>query len=139
VFEFLWGRKGYKYSNTRRWLRLPAAWPVKCAFDAPGQESRVVESVDVGAGGISVTVQQNIPVGNRIQLEVYAPPLERFFRVEGQVVRSIALSKGGYELGIRFIQMDSKDQQALNEAVERFYKPRERARQKEGEWWRNLP
>lgn len=139
MFEFLWWGKGYKYSNTRRWLRLPAAWPVKCAFDTTSQESCVVESVDVGAGGISVMVQQNVPVGNRIQLEVYAPPLERFFRVEGQVVRSIPLGKGSYELGIRFIQMDPKDQQALNEAVERFYNAREKARQQQGDWWRRLP
>ena len=141
MFGLPWGRKGYTYDNTRRWLRLPAAWPVKCDFlqQAAGQKPQVTESVDVGAGGISILVPQNIAAGNLLRLEIYAPSLKRSFGVEGQVVRSTPVGQTGYELGIRFSRIDPADQQILNEAIERFYNPRQLARQKSGVWWRNLP
>ena len=128
----IWGRKGYQYDNTRQWIRLPAAWPVKAGF-------QIAESIDVGAGGISMILPQNVPVGSRLPLEIYTPPLERSVRAEGQVIRSIPSEKTGCTVGVLFVRIDPQDQQALNETVERFYRPRERTRQQKGIWWRALP
>lgn len=139
MFEFLWGRKGYKYDNTRRWIRLPAAWPVKCQFQSQESVQRVTETLDVGAGGVAMTVSKKVPIGTQVQIEIHVPPLNRPIRVEGKVVRCSPAAQDVYELGIRFTRIDPADQQALDEGIKKFYSPREKSRQQTGIWWRRLP
>jgi hypothetical protein len=79
-----------------------------------------------------------IPVGGRLQVEIHIPPLERSVRAEGQVVRCRPNRSGGFDLGIRFDRIDASDQALLNEAIEKFYSPRQRSRQHSGSWWRRL-
>ena len=130
--------KGYKYSNTRRYIRLPAAWPIKCEPQTEGHGRHVTHTADVSAGGVAVTVQEMIPVGSQIQLEVHVPPLHRSIQAQGKVVRCLPARGGGFDLGIQFEQIASEDQQALNEAIESFYSPHQRARQQGAAWWRKL-
>lgn len=135
---FGFGSKGYKYSNTRQYLRLPAAWPVKCAVGSASSDPRVTETTDVSAGGVAILVPEPVPAGNPIHLEVHAPPLGRTIQAEGTVLRCQPAGQVGYELGIRFVRIDPKDQADLSEAIRTFYNPGQRDRQQGGTWWRKL-
>jgi len=129
--------KKYKYDNTRRHLRLPAAWPIKCE-PLPTEEKRpLLSTKDVSAGGVAVVLRGMIPVGTHLRIEIHVPPLSRTLSAEGQVVRTGAQGDS-FELGVRFVQMNPEDRQALDEAIEKFYSPKERARQ-QGTRWRRLP
>ncbi len=135
---FPFGSKGYKYGNTRQFVRLPAAWPVKCALDKTSSDLRITETTDVSAGGIALLVPQPVPIGSSIRLEVHTPPLGRAITAEGTVLRCEPTGREGYELGIRFTRIDPKDQADLNEAIQKFYSPGQRERQQGGTWWRRL-
>lgn len=135
---FPFGSKGYKYSNTRQYVRLPAAWPVKFDLGASTQELRVTETTDVSAGGVALLVSEPVPIGSTLHLEVHSPPLGRTVQAEGRVLRCQPAGREGYELGIRFVRIDPKDQADLNEAIQKFYSPGQRERQQGGSWWRNL-
>ena len=135
---FPFGSKGYKYSNTRQYVRLPAAWPVKCQWGQPSGNLKITETTDVSAGGVALLVPEPVPVGSSIRLQVHVPPLNRTVEAEGRVLRCQSTGRGNYELGIRFLRIDPKDQADLNEAVRKFYSPGQRQRQQGGNWWRNL-
>ncbi len=129
--------KRYKYANTRQFLRIQAPWPLKYQLSTEADNPRVTLAKDVSAGGLGVVVQERIPVGSQIQVEIHVPPLSRTLSAEGQVVRTGAQGDS-FELGVRFVQMNPEDRQALDEAIEKFYSPKERARQ-QGTRWRRLP
>ncbi len=133
--------KGYSYDNTRRFVRLPASWPVKYQpeLDAGAPAQQVAHTGDVSAGGIALNVREMLPVGTRIHLEVHVPPLGRSLRAIGQVMRCSPARGGGFEIGVQFDQIDKTDQVILDEAISRFYSPRQKNRYRSGTWWRNLP
>lgn len=130
--------KGYKYVNTRRYIRLPAAWPIKCEPQTEGNGRQVTHTADVSAGGVRMTVREMIPVGGRVKLEIHIPPLDRFVQVQGKVVRCLPARGGGFSLGVQFEQIAQEDQKALREAIDRFYSPKQRAHQEGAVWWRKL-
>ncbi len=136
MFERWFGR-GYKYENTRQYLRLPAAWPIKCEPQTAADSTHVVSTKDVGAGGIAVEMQQMVPVGSRIRIEIHVPPLNRSIQAMGQVVRCLPKPDGRFELGIRFQQIEPQEQTALNEAIQKFL-PRRHASRKRSHWWRKV-
>ncbi len=131
--------KGYKYDNTRRFVRLPAAWPIRYEPEIEGAGHQVTHATDVSAGGVALSIREMLPVGSRIKLEVHVPPLDRSIQAVGEVIRCLPGRKGGYEIGIRFERIDEEDQALLDQAIERFYSPRQRNRHRSGAWWRTLP
>ena len=135
MFEWLTG-KGYKYQNTRQYLRLPASWPVK--FEQGAQALPPLSSTkDVSAGGVSLTLPNPIPIGSPLRLEISVPPLSRSIAAQGRVVRCLPMQRGGFDVGIRFEQIGPGDQKDLREAVEQFIPPRERERAAKA-WWRKV-
>ncbi len=131
--------KGYKYSNTRNYLRLPAPWPIRCQPQGDGTEkTQVTSASDVSAGGVSLIVNEPLEAGSRLHVEIHVPPLNRSIHAEGIVVRCTPTGKR-FELGVRFDQIDPLERIALNEAVERFYSPRDLTRQNNRTWRRRLP
>ena len=135
------GSKGYRYDNTRRYVRLPAAWPIRYEAQAEGEGAprQVTHTADVSAGGVALSVREMLPIGSRIKLEVHVPPLNRSIQAVGKVIRCLPGRQGGYELGIRFEQISPTDQVVLDDAIQRFYSPRQRNRQRGGGWWRSFP
>jgi len=138
---FRLGKKGYSYDNTRRYIRLPAAWPIRYEAQAAcsSGERKVTHTADVSAGGVALNLREMLPVDSRIRLEIHVPPLDRSVHAVGVVIRCNPARRGGYDVGIRFEQIDPKDQAVLDEAIERFYSPRQKNRHRSGAWWRNLP
>lgn len=131
--------KGYQYDNTRRYVRLPAAWPIRYEAQTEGASRQVAHTADVSGGGVALSVREMIPVGSRLKLEVHVPPLDRSIQAVGEVIRCLPGRRGGYEIGIRFEQINPTDQVVLDEAIERFYSPRQRNRHRGGAWWRAFP
>ena len=135
-------RPKYSYDNTRRFVRLPAAWPVRyeaqTGSENPGGERKVTHTADVSAGGIALSIREMLPVGSRVQVEVHIPPLDRSVHAMGIVMRCMPDRQRGYNVGIRFEQIDAQDQALLNDAIEQFYSPRQRNRHQGGAWWRRL-
>lgn len=135
--------KGYSYDNTRRYVRLPAAWPIKYEAAEEGSAEvagkQVSHTADVSAGGVSLNIREMLPVGSRIKLEIHVPPLGRSVQAVGSVIRCAAAKKGGYDIGIRFEQIEKADQIVLDGAIQRFYSPRQRDKHRSGAWWRSLP
>ena len=90
---FLRRSKGYSYDNTRRYVRLPAAWPIR--YEAQGEseggegERKVTHTADVSAGGVALSIREMLPVGTQIRLEVHIPPLDRSVHATGAVIRCI--------------------------------------------------
>lgn len=130
--------KEYKYANTRRFIRLPAAWPIKCEPQTKEDGRHVTHTANVSAGGVALLSREMIPVGSRIRLEIHILPADRSILAEGKVVRCLPVRGGGFDLGIQFDQISPEDQKALNDAVEGSMPPRQRARQKEAAWWRKI-
>ncbi len=130
--------KAYKYSNTRRFIRLPAAWPIKCEPQTREDGRHVTHTADVSAGGVAILSREMIPVGSRIRMEIHILPVDRSVSAEGKVVRCLPARTGGFELGIQFDRIAPEDQRALNDAVEGALTPRERTRQKGASWWRRI-
>ena len=130
--------KGYKYGNTRRFVRLPAAWPMRYETQTEGANPQVTHTADVSAGGVAVTVRERLPVGSRIKLKIHVPPMDRSFDLVGKVVRCLPLRKGGFDVGIQFEQIQPEDQKMLNDAIENFYTPHQRTRQLSAAWWRKI-
>lgn len=140
----------YQYTNTRQYLRLPASWPVKCKPRTEGSPPMVTQTKDISAGGVRVISPRNtgsegvtlvspqsFSVGTLLDLEIYVLPLSRTVSAGGQVVRSVPSKEGRFELGIRFIEINPKDQAELNEAVERLSPHRDRRRFGLS-WWRKI-
>lgn len=130
--------KRYKYENTRQYLRLPTTWPVKCEPQTLQDNKFLYRTKDISAGGVSLHVQEMIPAGTLLQLEIHVPPLGRSVSARGQVVRCLPGRRTGFDLGIRFLEIDPKDRRALNDAVEQLLPPGQKAAQKRP-WWRKLP
>jgi c-di-GMP-binding flagellar brake protein YcgR len=131
-------KKGYQYSNTRRHLRLTAAWPVKIESGLSGR-SLIRSTADVSGGGIRLLVSERVNPGAQIGLTLNIPRLGKSIPVQAQVVRCIEVPKAnGFELGLHFSTIDPANQKILTEAIENQLPPRERSRQQEGEWWRNF-
>ena len=129
--------KRYKYDNTREYVRLPAYWRIKCELMTPTENHKILSTKDVSAGGISAMVPEMIPADTRIQVEIHVPPIDRVIIATAQVVRCQPAQKG-FELGIRFLEINAQDQAALKQAIEKHYGPAKKARQERGAWWRNI-
>ena len=92
---------------------------------------------DVSAGGIGLVIKEMIPVGSPVSVEIHIPPLNRTISAEGKVAR-IGGHPDGFELGVRFMEIDPEDRTVLNEVVERLSTVRQKVRQWKP-WWRHLP
>ena len=129
--------KRYKYGNTRQYVRIPAAWPIKCQPQTVEDKTQVSSTRDVSAGGFRVIMREMLPVGSRLRVEIHVPPLNRSIQIEGRVVRCLP-TQGGFDLGIQFLKIDPPDRTQLNEAIERLL-PRHLRETHKKAWWRKLP
>lgn len=92
---------------------------------------------DVSAGGIGLVVKEMIPLGSPVHVEIHIPSFNRTILAEGKVAR-IGGHRDGFELGVRFMEIDPEDRAVLNEVVERLSTVRQKVRQWKP-WWRQLP
>ncbi len=84
-----------------------------------------------------MTVPLQMPLHSRVSMEIYVPPLDKTISVRGEVVRCIASAAGGYEIGLRFEEIDPEDRLALNHSIKRSRSPKEHVRHRRS-WWRRV-
>jgi len=131
--------RGYLFPNSRQYIRLPAAWPIKCEPQTQEDGKHVVHTRDISAGGVSIEIKEVLPPGTRVHLEILVPPLNRTIQADGKVVRSLSALKGGGSIvGIQFERIDPEDRLALKEAVERFSKALKDRKPHKEHWWRQI-
>ncbi len=129
--------KRYKYENTRRYLRLPAAWPVKCTALSASDGQSVHSTQDVSAGGVSMISREMIPVGSRMQVEIHVPPLNRSISLTVVVVRCLLQKDGRFDLGLRFLDFPENERAQLDQAIARYASIRQKESHQKS-WWRKV-
>lgn len=125
-------------SNERReYVRMPKNIRVdlsRFAYPLNAQRIHTVECINISAGGLLLQSPQKFETGEKVQVRIYMPRLNKFhpsyFKVfestEGQNVLAIGeiarseekipLSK--YELGIRFVDVYEDDWRALYQLLQ---------------------
>ena len=96
---------------------------------APEPATSVYE--DISSGGLLLSSPKAFPFGTLLKLEIkvpgwgkhqggFAPSFEQDLRplvAVGQVVRIETLDGAGYELGVKFLNVDPDDQEALKRFI----------------------
>lgn len=117
--------------NRREYTRLTKNYAVeirKLELPLDGQTPVEISAVDVSAGGLRVECPQGLAVGDKVQVTLFIPSLNKFhpgfFKVfesdAGQSLTAIGevvyvhANAGGSGCGIRFINVDESDWQALH-------------------------
>jgi hypothetical protein len=113
----------------RSFRRMPMEAEVSFQEISFGKDAQVTQAKykDVSGGGLLVSSSQQYPLGALLKLEIRVPGLAehhdqnfpsnqlepRPFAAVGQVVRIEALDGGGYEIGVKFLNVYSDDLNAL--------------------------
>ena len=113
--------KRYSYENTRRYKRLPTAWPVKYAPMPLSKNLIRMTMKDISAGGVAFLSDREAPIGSTVNMEILVPPIQKTICAVGEVLRCTALKNAGFELGVRFDQIDPGEQKLLEKAIDAFY------------------
>jgi c-di-GMP-binding flagellar brake protein YcgR len=122
--------------NRRRYARLPKSFRVEVsefAFPLSGQPLHTVKSADISAGGIKVDSPRHFAPGDKVQVRVYIPSLNKyhpgFMKVfesdAGQHLVAIAevawaeeaVPGTSYVLGLKFLDVDQDDWTALSNLI----------------------
>lgn len=128
--------------DKRRHVRLPKEFRVEAGefkFPLARQPKFELPCVDISAGGMRIETDRKFNVGDKLQVKIFIPSLNKyhpgFFKVfesdAGQYLQVIAevvrveeiLPMSKYELGLRYLDVDLDDRKALHsfirKAVER--------------------
>jgi c-di-GMP-binding flagellar brake protein YcgR len=128
--------------DKRRHVRLPKEFRVEAGefkFPLARQPKFELPCVDISAGGMRIETDRKFNVGDKLQVKIFIPSLNKyhpgFFKVfesdAGQYLQVIAevvrveeiLPMSRYELGLRYLDVDLDDRKALHsfirKAVER--------------------
>jgi hypothetical protein len=107
----------------RRFVRLPARWPVECVV-LPETRSQRLVTKDVGGGGMRLFGERAMAPGTQLQLAVHAPGREAPVNVLGVVVWSEAQQTNdqlerqrSVEIGVRAAEIAPQDQEILMQGV----------------------
>ena len=126
-------------SERRKFMRLPKNYRVEIrelAFPLNQQKWLALECVDISAGGLRLTTPRKFSSGQRLQVKIYIPGLNKFhpsfFKVfesdVGQSLEAVAevawvkeiLPLAKYELGLRFVDVYEDDWRALHNMIKRL-------------------
>ena len=129
--------KRYSYDNTRRYKRLPAAWPVKYMVVPLAEGPYLLNTKDISAGGVSMISQKMMTPGAMLEMEILITPIKKTIKAVGKILRCIEKRKGEFELGVQFEEIDPEEQVLLDQAIETFYRSKDSAPRRE-RWWRKL-
>ncbi|MBI4314018.1 MAG: PilZ domain-containing protein [Candidatus Omnitrophica bacterium] len=131
--------KGYRYENTRQWVRLPCDWYVKYQVEGKDTPETLVTAKDVSASGIRLETRETVEMGSIVHLKINAnvAPLRKVLEVKGKIIRMQEISPESYEWGIQFEGMGEPEKAELNRRIESLA-GRERLSRHRGQWWRRI-
>lgn len=117
-------------NERRKHTRLPKPFPVEASeirFPPIGNARFETQCCDISAGGLSVQSPRKFAPGDKLQVRVHIPTLNKyspgFFKVyendADQYLQAIVevtrvdLSAGGYMLGLKYVDVDEDAARAL--------------------------
>ncbi|MBD5633948.1 MAG: PilZ domain-containing protein [Candidatus Eremiobacteraeota bacterium] len=101
----------------RRYVRVAVEMTVKYARDGES-ENKIGFSSDLGAGGIRLATEEDLPLGAVLMLHFPLPHVEREMVVRGRIVLSFYNAEDKRFLhGIVFTQIDPRDQEEIGRYV----------------------
>ncbi|WP_457572581.1 PilZ domain-containing protein [Desulfovulcanus sp.] len=126
-------------NERRKFMRLPKNYRVEIrelTFPLNQQKWLLLECADISAGGLRISCPQRFSAGQKLQIKIYIPRLNKFhpsfFKVfesdVGQYLEAVAevawvkeiLPFTRYELGLRFVDVYEDDWQALHNMIKRL-------------------
>jgi diguanylate cyclase (GGDEF)-like protein len=103
------------YSDERRdFIRIDTA--LAGSFSLVAEHAQPLTTLNVSEGGVLFGTTQRLEVGVTLQVSLKLPPERRPVRCLARVVRVIE-EAGGYEIGVRFIDMDKSHRRLFNRFV----------------------
>jgi c-di-GMP-binding flagellar brake protein YcgR len=116
----------YKTKNSRQYKRLNAVYLVKYQVRGAGDQPRLTNVKNISAGGLKFVAKEFLPQEAIIKLNILVPGLERTLEAAAQVLR-VRRSREGfiYSVAVKFIEISSDDQWALNQFIEDLAKDKE--------------
>lgn len=114
---------GYAGIERRRYPRLRAA-VIEYSFLDKESIQEAAFTRDVGAGGISIIVNEKIETATTLLLKIYLPEYNDPLRAKGKVVwRQESIFKlpktTRYDIGIEFLEISEEDKQKISEYVQK--------------------
>ena len=106
--------KKYKTQPVRQYLRVSIIEPVK-VYDIVNDKTSYGTISNVSPGGLGIISKRSINIGNPVALEFELPPMLKYQRISGNVVR-IHKMKGQFYLGIAFSNLNRR----LSITLQRF-------------------
>ncbi len=95
--------------DKRRFERLGKNLPVRHRTDGSG-EIHGSEAMDISTGGLRLKTKEQMSPGRTVNLEVSFAEVEGPYFAIGEVVWSSPAPGGGFETGIRFLRIVTRDQ-----------------------------
>lgn len=84
---------------------------------AVGSRQVIGQARDLSGSGMLIDTPVTIAVGTRVPLEFYLPKTRSQIKVMGQVVRATKMPEGGYQVGVRFTDLNQSDQELILDYV----------------------
>lgn len=107
--------RGAMLEERRRYVRVPVAVPVHCAWTG---KKIVAKSVDVSAGGLLLALAEGPAAGTEMDVEFNLPGVAARFQLKAEVVRAAA-----GRVGTRFLRVAAEDRERLKSYADRHLGP----------------
>ena len=119
-------RKKIKIHDGRRYKRIRAAYLVKYQIEGKGEQPRITNARDIGAGGLRFWTEEKLPEASVLKVSIFLPPLGRSVEAVAQVLRVRRAKKGiVYYVAVSFLDLKKEDRQAINTFAETLSKDKD--------------
>ncbi len=110
--------------NKRRYLRVP----LRIEILREGLAARVDYALNVSPGGLCLQTRNPAPLGTRVELGFQLFPHDKPVHAAAEVVWCVREAERGpgmrfFEMGLRFLNLDPADAEAIEEFVEQSSGP----------------
>lgn len=110
--------------NKRRYLRVP----LRIEITRDGLATRFDYAINLSPGGLCLQTRSPAPLGTRVELGFQLFPHDKPVRANAEVVWCVREAERGpgmrfFEMGLRFLDLDPVDVEAIEEFVEQSSGP----------------
>jgi uncharacterized protein (TIGR02266 family) len=106
----------------RKYVRLTADVEVRYdVLDTKSHEAMQAVTRNISAGGICLIINEQLPIGTVLQLDIYLPQNQPVIKAKGKIVWisafRMANEKERYDAGIEFIEIDEEQRKIIDKYV----------------------
>ena len=119
---------GWDGLNRRKFPRANYPCLIILRHNHAGPEAMLTHTENVGIGGVCIILKRSIKLFTPVELEIDLLDTSSHIRCEGKVVWSVQRRNSDdkkpsfYDTGVEFMNIGMKDQQRINEVVNRLMK-----------------